>query len=97
MTMAFIEEAVKHCHVELTTLIVPGENDSEDEIRQMTEWIAGLRGGEGRQAGEEIPLHVSRFFPRFNMTDRAATDVDLIYHLADVAGEKLKHVYTGNC
>ena len=42
MTMAFIKEAVKHCHVELTTLIVPGENDSEDEIREMCSWIASL-------------------------------------------------------
>ena len=89
MTMAFIEEAVKFCHVELTTLIVPGENDSEEEIREMTEWIAGL--------DEEIPLHISRFFPRFNMTDRAATDVGLIYRLADVARKRLKYVYTGNC
>ncbi len=89
MTMAFIEEAVKFCHVELTTLIVPGENDSEEEIREMTEWIAGL--------DEEIPLHISRFFPRFNMTDRDATDVGLIYRLADVARERLKYVYTGNC
>ena len=72
MTMAFIEEAVKHCHVELTTLIVPGENDSEDEIRRMAEWIAGLTNG------EEIPLHISRFFPRFHMTDRDATKVRLI-------------------
>ena len=89
MTMAFIEEAVKFCHVELTTLIVPGENDSEEEIREMTEWIAGL--------DKEIPLHISRFFPRFNMTDRDATDVGLIYRLADVARERLKYVYTGNC
>jgi pyruvate formate lyase activating enzyme len=91
MTMAFIEEAVKHCHVELTTLIVPGENDSEDEIRDMTAWIAGLANG------EEIPLHISRFFPRFHMTDRDATKVKLVYRLADVAGERLKYVYTGNC
>ena len=97
MVMEFIEEAVKFCHVELTTLIVPGENDSEDEMREMTEWIAGLKDAEGLITGSDIPLHISRFFPRFNMTDRAATDVDLIYHLADVAGEKLKHVYTGNC
>ena len=89
MTMAFIEEAVKFCHVELTTPIVPGENDSEEEIREMTEWIAGL--------DKEIPLHISRFFPRFNMTDRDATDVGLIYRLADVARERLKYVYTGNC
>lgn len=97
MTMAFIEEAVKHCHVELTTLIVPGENDSEDEIREMTEWIAGLRDAEGVPVGTEIPLHISRFFPRFHMTDRDATKVRLVYRLADVARERLKHVYTGNC
>jgi pyruvate formate lyase activating enzyme len=97
MTMAFIEEAVKHCHVELTTLIVPGENDSEDEIRSMTEWIAGLKDADGNTCGRNIPLHISRFFPRFNMTDRDATDVRLIYRLADTAREKLKYVYTGNC
>ena len=91
MTMAFIEEAVKHCHVELTTLIVPGENDSEDEMRSMTEWIAGLTDG------EEIPLHISRFFPRFHMTDRDATEVRLVYRLADAARERLRYVYTGNC
>ena len=92
MVMDFITRAAKGCHVELTTLIVPGENDSEDEIREMTEWIAELDGGEGG-----TPLHVSRFFPRFRMTDREATDVALIYRLADVAGERLKYVYTGNC
>ncbi len=91
MTMAFIEEAVKHCHVELTTLIVPGENDSEDEMRSMIEWIAGLTDG------EEIPLHISRFFPRFHMTDRDATEVRLVYRLADAARERLRYVYTGNC
>ena len=97
MTMAFIEEAVKHCHVELTTLIVPGENDSEDEMREMTAWIAGLRDSRGRMVGPEIPLHISRFFPRFHMTDRSATNVRHIYRLADAAREKLKYVYTGNC
>ena len=97
MTMAFIEEAVKHCHVELTTLIVPGENDSEDEMREMTAWIADLRDSEGSTIGTEIPLHISRFFPRFHMTDRNATSVRLVYRLADVARERLKYVYTGNC
>ena len=97
MTMAFIEEAVKHCHVELTTLIVPGENDSEDEMREMTAWIAGLKDSEGNTIGADIPLHISRFFPQFNMTDRKATNVRHIYKLADVAREKLNYVYTGNC
>jgi pyruvate formate lyase activating enzyme len=91
MTMAFIEEAVKHCHVELTTLIVPGENDSEEEMRMLSGWIASLAGG------KRIPLHISRFFPRFHMTDRPPTDVRRVYRLAEVARENLEYVYTGNC
>ncbi|MCR5428343.1 MAG: AmmeMemoRadiSam system radical SAM enzyme [Lachnospiraceae bacterium] len=97
MVMSFIEHAVKGCHVELTTLIVPGENDSEDEIREMSRWIAGLTDAEGKVIGTEIPLHISRFFPRFHMTDRDATDVQKVYRLAEVARENLKYVYTGNC
>ena len=93
MVQAFIRCAVQTCHVELTTLIVPGENDSEEEMREMTEWIAGLEG----VCGEEIPLHISRFFPRFHMQDRKATSVAWIYHLAEVARERLRWVYTGNC
>ncbi|MBO4808626.1 MAG: AmmeMemoRadiSam system radical SAM enzyme [Lachnospiraceae bacterium] len=86
---AFIEEAVKYAHVELTTLIIPGENDTEEEMREISGYIAGL--------SDEIPLHISRFFPQFHMTDRPATDVKHIYKLADLAREKLKYVYTGNC
>ena len=96
MVKSFIEEAVKICHVELTTLIVPGENDSEDEMRAISSYIAGLRDADGNVIGENVPLHISRFFPRFHMTDRSATKVSLIYRLADVAREKLKYVYEGN-
>lgn len=91
MTKAFIRQAAQNCHVELTCLIVPGENDSEEEMRRMCTWIAGLKDG------RTIPLHITRFFPQFHMTDRRATDVSLIYHLADVAREMLDYVYTGNC
>lgn len=91
MVMDFIAEAAKVCHVELTTLIVPGENDSEEEVAEMTKWIASLEGG------RDIPLHISRFFPRFHMTDRRATDVRHIYRLADLARKELNYVYTGNC
>ena len=89
MVLRFIERAVQICHVELTTLIVPGENDSEDEMRQISGFIADLN--------DSIPLHISRFFPCFHMTDRDATEVKLVYRLAEVAREKLKYVYTGNC
>ena len=94
MVMRFIERAAKSCHVELTTLIIPGENDSEEEMRQMCGWISDLKGV---VPGQEIPLHISRFFPRFHMTDRGPTSVALIYRLADVAREQLRYVYTGNC
>ena len=97
MVLEFIQYAATFCHVELTTLIVPGENDSEEAMREMTAWIAGLTDGSGKRIGKEIPLHISRFFPRFHMQDRRATDVGLIYRLKDVALEKLNYVYTGNC
>ncbi len=97
MVLNFIQRAVRLCHVELTTLIVPGENDSEAEMRALSAWIAGLTDGEGRTIGESIPLHVTRFFPQFHMTDRPPTPVRTVYRLAEVAGEKLKYVYTGNC
>jgi pyruvate formate lyase activating enzyme len=96
-TKNFIERAVKDCHVELTMLIVTDMNDSEDEMRELTNWITGLKDNDGNVIGDEIPLHVSRFFPRYKMTDRHATNVDKIYRLADIARDRLKYVYTGNC
>ncbi len=94
---AFVSMAVRLCHVELTTLIVPGENDSAEEMRALSCWVAGLRDGSGAVIGQEIPLHVSRFFPRFHMTDRKPPEVARIYALAEIARENLKYVYTGNC
>ena len=92
MVKDFIRTAADGCHIELTKLIIPEKNDSEDEMRRMAEWIASLRGGNGR----EIPFHVSRYFPRYKWT-APATPVKTVYRLAEVAREKLKYVYTGNC
>ena len=83
----------EHCHVELTTLIVPGMNDAEEEMREACRWIASLAGG----AGRKIPLHVTRFFPRFRMSGGRPTPVRTVYRLADVARETLEYVYSGNC
>ena len=85
----FIKQAAAECHVELTTLIVPGENDSVEELEEEAEWIASL--------DPDIPLHVTRFFPQFRMTDREATDVGQVYRLADAARRYLKYVFVGNC
>ncbi|MBE7004732.1 MAG: AmmeMemoRadiSam system radical SAM enzyme [Ruminococcaceae bacterium] len=81
--------AAGECHVEVTTLLIPGENDSEEEIRALSGWLASI--------DPEIVLHLSRFFPRYRMTDRPATDVGTVYRLAEVAREALRFVYTGNC
>ena len=97
MVRDFISRAVQICHVELTVLVVPGENDSEEEILEMSRWISELKTGEAIPSGREIPLHISRFFPRFHMTDRPATNVGHIYKLAELAREHLAYVYPGNC
>lgn len=81
--------AAQVCHVEVTTLIVPGENDSPEEMAALSGWLASVSPG--------IPLHVSRFFPRHRMTDRPPTPVETVRRLAQVARQRLHHVYTGNC
>ena len=97
MTMDFIREAVRGCHVELTTLIVPGENDSREEMLELSGWVAGLQDVYGGKTGSEIPLHISRFFPRHRMTDRGPTAVRTVYDLVTAAKQNLKYVYPGNC
>ena len=97
MVMDFIARAAQICHVEVTTLIIPGENDSEEEMDTLSSWIAGLTDEHGKRIGQTIPLHISRFFPRFHMQDRRATEVRLVYRLAEVARRNLTYVYTGNC
>ena len=86
----FIAKAAEQCHVELTSLIVPGMNDSEEEIRAMTQWIAFL------PHGEEIPLHITRFFPRYRMQDRNPTEKAAILKLVEIARQQLKYVFPGN-
>lgn len=92
-TMAFIALAARSCHVELTMLIVPGENDDVRTVEKMAEWIAYISG----LSGKEIPLHITRFFPRYHMTDKGATDVELLHILAHAARKHLKNVFIGNC
>ena len=66
-------------------------------MSEISSWIASLSDAGGKQIGSDIPLHISRFFPRFHMTDRPPTDIRQVYHLADIARKKLRYVYTGNC
>jgi pyruvate formate lyase activating enzyme len=75
-------------HLEITTLIIPGQNDSEDEIDEEARWIAG-------ELGKDIPLHLSRYFPMYKREDPATTGA-AIMHLAEIASGSLDYVYTGN-
>lgn len=88
-----VKKAIQICtsktHVELTTLIVPGLNDSEEEMRAEVEWISSIN--------KEIPLHITRFFPRYKMQTAAPTEISKIQELAAIARETLPNVFTGNC
>lgn len=77
------------CHVEVTTLAVPGVSDGEADMAAEAAWLAAL--------SPEIPLHVSRFFPRWHMADAAPAPVETVYRLRDIAARYLRYVYTGNC
>ncbi|MCL2099662.1 MAG: AmmeMemoRadiSam system radical SAM enzyme [Oscillospiraceae bacterium] len=90
-------ECVKHtikaaakagCHVEVTVLIIPNENDSTNEIAELSGWLASI--------SPEIPLHLSRFFPRYKYSGKSPTPKQTIYNLADAAKKQLKYVFLGN-
>ncbi|MEA5093413.1 AmmeMemoRadiSam system radical SAM enzyme [Sedimentibacter saalensis] len=85
----FIALAAESSHVEVTTLIIPDENDSEEEIENLSKFIAGI--------DVNMPLHISRFFPCYKMQDKNPTEVEKVYKLADIARKNLNYVYEGNC
>ncbi|MBE8953124.1 MAG: AmmeMemoRadiSam system radical SAM enzyme [Quinella sp. 1Q7] len=84
-----IELAAQSCHVEVTTLIVPTMNDSPADMDAEASWLASL--------SKDIPLHISRFFPRYKVTHLPPTPVEKIYELVAVARRHLNFVYPGNC
>lgn len=77
------------CHVEATTLIVPGHNDSDTDMESIAGFVASV--------SPDIPLHVTCFFPRWRMSDARPTPISTILRLADIAKHHLNHVLTGNC
>lgn len=76
--------------VEVTTLIIPNFNDSEDEVREIAEFIV-------QKLGSEVPWHISRFHPAYNMMGTPETSVEKIHKACEI-GQKagLKYVYAGN-
>ncbi len=82
-----LERVHSHCHVEVTNLLIPGLNDSLEEIEGLVEWIA--------RVNPHIPLHFSRYFPCYKM-DLPPTPVETLVKAKEVADKKLSYVYLGN-
>ena len=82
-----IKISSKQCHVEVTTLLVNGENDSSDEIEKIASFITSI--------DKNIPLHLSRYFPNYKM-DNPATKVEVMIKDKDIAKQYLNYVYIGN-
>jgi pyruvate formate lyase activating enzyme len=75
---------------EITTLLIPGQNDSNEEITAMCQWIRN-------ELGVDVPLHFSAFHPDYKMADIPATPVTTLIRARDIAiREGLQFVYTGN-
>lgn len=75
--------------VEVTTLIIPGQNDGEEELREIARFIAGI--------DVEMPWHISRFVPHYKMRSTTFTPVETIHRAAEIGHEEgLHYVYAGN-
>ena len=76
--------------LELTTLLIPGENDSETELQALTGWVA-------RELGADVPLHFTAFHPDWKMTGRPHTPLATLRRAREIARDNgLRYVYTGN-
>ena len=78
------------CHVELTTLLIEGENDDYEMIKKECQWILD-------NIGDEIPVHFSAFFPMYKFDNRKPTEYKTLLNAYNQAlSMGIKHVYTGN-
>ena len=79
----------KGVFMEITTLIIPGENDSDDELKQIAEFIASI--------SKDIPWHISRFHPDYKMLNKNLTPINTLSKAYDIGRKaKLKYIYVGN-
>jgi len=79
----------KGVHLEVTNLVVPGSNDSDNDFREISEFISSLN--------PDIPLHFSRFFPHWKMQDTPPTPISSLARARKIAEEAgLNYVYIGN-
>jgi len=82
-----IETAAKSCHIEITTLLVSGENDNLNEVEEIAKFLSSIN--------RDIPLHLTRYFPRYKL-DNPATDIDFMKKAENTAKKYLNKVLLGN-
>ena len=88
-TLEYIN-AETNCWLKITTLLIPGQNDSTAELDAMTRWIA-------EHLGRDVPLHFTAFHPDYKMTDVAATPASTLQRARKIGlANGLRYVYTGN-
>jgi len=82
------ERAKRSCHIEITNLVIPTLNDTDDHFSRLVDWVAGA-------LGQDTPLHFSRYGPRYKM-EIPPTPQKTLKRAYDIARQKLHYVYLGN-
>ncbi len=86
--METIERAAGRCHVEVTTLVIPGLNSGADEIDALASWLASV--------SPSIPLHLTRHHPDYLMREPPPIEPRALLALVEVASSRLETVIAGN-
>jgi len=78
------------CWIELTTLLIPGENDNPEELKRLADWVAA-------ELDETVPIHFTAFHPDYRMSDKMRTPAETLHEAREIARSVgLRYVYTGN-
>jgi pyruvate formate lyase activating enzyme len=76
--------------IEITTLLLPGQNDSAEQLKQLADWLVA-------QAGPDVPWHISRFYPQYKYSDSEPTPLESLRRAAEIGNAAgLRYVYLGN-
>lgn len=82
-----IQKCYNKCHIEITYLVIPGENDTEEDFEKLADFLYSLNS--------EIPVHLSRYFPHYHFT-APKTSIQTLKTGYEIVSKKMKNVYLGN-
>jgi pyruvate formate lyase activating enzyme len=88
-SIAYIARQTK-IWIEITTLLLPGQNDSTEELKKLADWLV-------KEAGPDVPWHISRFYPQYKYTDSEPTPLESLQRAEEIGkAAGLRYVYLGN-